>query len=328
MENAVKNTSKPKLMLIIGATGGIGKAVAEAAFKHGWKIRALTRRSDPATALKGTDVDIEWVHGDAMSAEDVLRAAQGVDCIVHAANPPKYRNWRGLALPMLANAIAAAKASDARLILPGNIYNFGADAWPLLSESSPQNPATRKGKVRVEMEQMMQQAAQQGARMMVVRAGDFFGGHGPSSWFAALMVSPGKPLSSVIFPGKKTVGHAWAYLPDVGETITRLASIEKNLAAFEVFHFGGHWTPNAIEMAESIRRANGNPKLPIRSLPWPIIYLVSPFVGFLREMIEMRYLWQVPLRLDNRKLVSTLGHEPHTVLDEAVKHSLRELACI
>jgi len=229
---------------------------------------------------------------------------------------------------MLSNAIAAAKATGARLIFPGNLYNFGADAWPLVSESSPQHPNTRKGMVRVEMEQMMQQAAQQGGRMMVVRAGDFFGSHGNSSWFSAVMIKPGKSVKSVNFPGERTVGHAWAYLPDLAETIARLAAMEKNLAAFEVFHFSGHWTPRAVEMAESIRRATGNPALPIRSVPWPVLYLASPFVRFLRELIEMRYLWQVPVQLDNRKLLSVLGEEPHTELDDAVRVSLRQLACI
>jgi len=45
-------------------------------------------------------------------------------------------------------------------------------------------------------------------------------------------------------------------------------------------------------------------------------------------LIEMRYLWQVPVQLDNRKLLSVLGEEPHTELDDAVRVSLRQLACI
>jgi len=55
---------------------------------------------------------------------------------------------------------------------------------------------------------------------------------------------------------------------------------------------------------------------------------LTPFVRVLREMREMRYLWQVPLQLDNRKLVALLGQEPHTPLDEAVRHSLIELGCL
>ena len=39
---------------------------------------------------------------------------------------------------MLRNAIAAARLSGARLIFPGNVYNYGADAWPVVGETSPQ----------------------------------------------------------------------------------------------------------------------------------------------------------------------------------------------
>jgi nucleoside-diphosphate-sugar epimerase len=45
----------------------------------------------------------------------------------------------------------------------------------------------------------------------------------------------------------------------------------------------------------------------------------------MRELWEMRYLWQVPMRLDNTKLVSILGNEPHTPAEEAVRASLTGL---
>jgi len=36
-------------------------------------------------------------------------------------------------------------------------------------------------------------------------------------------------------------------------------------------------------------------------------------------MLELRYLWQRPIRLDNTKLVAFLGTEPHTPIDGAVR---------
>jgi nucleoside-diphosphate-sugar epimerase len=321
-----------KTALVIGATGGIGGAAAQAFLARGWRVRALTRRPLAAGLLPGAPKGlsgIEWLPGDAMNQADVVRAAHGVDCIVHGANPPRYTRWRELALPMLANSIEAARVSGARLIFPGNVYNFGPDAWPVVNEQSPQHPTTRKGAVRVEMEQMLQRAAQtQGVRSMVVRAGDFFGGHSPSSWFSTLMVKPGQPVKVVRFPGQAEVGHAWAYMPDLAETMVRLAEVQQGRPDFDVFHFGGHWTPRTIDMAEAIRRAVGDPHLPIKALPWWLVYAAAPFVTMLREIIEMRYLWQVPLRLDNRKLLSVLGTEPHTPLDDAVRQSLRELGCL
>ena len=48
----------------------------------------------------------------------------------------------------------------------------------------------------------------------------------------------------------------------------------------------------------------------------------------LRELREMRYLWQVPLSMDNAKLLAVLGHEPHTPLDQAVQVTLEGLGCL
>ena len=54
-----------------------------------------------------------------MNAVDVVGATNGVSLIVHAVNPPGYRDWAKLVLPMLDSSIAAAKASGARILFPG-----------------------------------------------------------------------------------------------------------------------------------------------------------------------------------------------------------------
>jgi nucleoside-diphosphate-sugar epimerase len=320
--------SLQRTALVIGATGGIGGEVAHALIARGWRVRGLTRTPAMARTSAGWVGPVDWVAGDAMSQADVIAAADGAQILVHAANPPGYRNWRGLALPMLTNAIAAARTSGARLILPGNVYNYGPDAGTVVTETSPQNPLTRKGKVRVEMEQLLETAAEEGVRSLVVRAGDFFGPHQPASWFRDGMIKPGKPLTSVTYPGTPDAGHAWAYLPDLAETFARLADIETTLPAFERVHFSGQWLEHGIEIAHAIRRVAGNPKLPIKRLPWALFYLAAPFVTFLREALEMRYLWDRPLRLDNTKLVRLIGPEPHTPLDDAVRDTLIALGCL
>jgi len=314
--------------LIIGATGGIGSEVAKAFLARGWRVRALHRKPKDAARNFAWLGGIDWVQGDALNAADVARAAAGADLLFHGANPPGYQNWEGLAVPMLANSIAAAKASGARLLFPGNIYNFGPDAWPLLSETSPQHPQTRKGAIRVRMETMIRDMTRDGGKALIVRAADFFGPHAPGSWFGGALVKPGKPLRSITYPGPRAVGHAWAYLPDLAETIARLVENEGKLAPFESVHFAGHWFAEGVEMAEAIRRVAGQPALPIRGFPWPLLYLAAPFVRLFRELIEMRYLWRQPLRLDNRKLVALIGAEPHTPLDQALRATLIGLKCL
>jgi nucleoside-diphosphate-sugar epimerase len=313
----------PKVALVIGAAGGIGGATAAALAGHGWTVRGLTRRPQPANAT------IEWIPGDAMNAADVLGAAQGASLIVHAANPPGYRNWSTEVLPMIDNTIAAAKAVGARVVLPGTIYNFGADAFPTLREDSPQHPSTRKGAIRVEMENRLQAAARTGVPVLIVRAGDFFGPKTTgNSVFSAAMVRPGTPVKRVINPVRRGASHAWAYLPDVGETIARLMDREAELGAFESFNFSGYQL-EAGEMPAAIARAAGKPSLPVWPLPWFLIVALQPFVRLFREMAEMRYLWSKSISLDGSKLEAFLGHDlPATPLDTAVRNTLAGLGCL
>jgi nucleoside-diphosphate-sugar epimerase len=312
---------RPRTALVLGATGGIGGEAARQLRRGGWHVRALHR--DPARAAAGMP-GLEWVAGDAMNAADVLAAARGTSVILHGVNPPGYRRWSELVLPMMDNTIAAARATGARIVLPGTVYNFGPDAFPVLREDSPQHPVTRKGAIRVEMERRLERAADAGVRSLVVRAGDFFGPQAANNWFAAI-VKPGAPAQVIRNPGRDGVGHQWAYLPDVAATIVQLLERDDGTAVFERFHMDGHWDATGRALAEAIQRvvlAHTGRAPRIGRFPWALAMLASPFVPVLRELREMRYLWRLPLRMDNARLVAALGREPHTPLDEAVRATL------
>ena len=231
-------------------------------------------------------------------------------------------------MPMLSSTIAAARASGARVLLPGTIYNYGPDAFPVLREDSPQNPLTRKGAIRVDMERALREASTAGVRALVVRAGDFFGPAAGNNWFSEGLVRPGRPVGAITYPGRPGIGHAWAYLPDLARTMVQLLERESTLAAFESFHFRGHWDASGSEMVDAIRRVSGRPAAPVRRFPWPVVTLALPFVTLFREMREMHYLWQEPLQLSNERLVRVLGAEPHTSLEAAVRAALVGLGCL
>jgi nucleoside-diphosphate-sugar epimerase len=314
--------------LIVGATGSFGGHAAAALIHHGWTVRALARDPDAARAKAGPRMPIEWVAGDAMRAKDVIAAAAGVAVIVHAANPPGYRNWRGLAIPMLAATIAAAEASGARIVLPGNVYNYAPGSGARIAETAPQAPTTRKGRVRVEMEEMLQDAVGRGAKALVLRAGDFFGPAAPNSSLHWLVNRRGGRVKSVYAPGPGDVGHAYAYLPDLAETLARLLDRESELADFDTFHFAGHWLARNAELAAATRRAARDPAIPLKPFPYPLIYALSPFLETYRELLEMRYLWEKPIGLDDAKLRAFLGAIPETPFDIAVRESLADMGCL
>ena len=310
-----------QIALILGATGGVGGEVARLLVAQGWNVRALHRDPDKLSAFHKAS-GLSWHRGDVMSASDVASAATGIGVVVHAVNPPGYRNWGKLVLPMLDNTIAAAITNGARIILPGTVYNFGPDAFPDLHETSPQNPVTVKGRIRVEMENRLRAASLKGASTLIVRAVDFFGPKAGNNWFSQGLVKPGKPVTAITYPGRNGIGHQWAYLPDVAETIVRLLAKPEMLEPFAMFQMDGHWDADGTQMVDAIRKAVGNPKIKVRKSPWWLMRLLSPFVPLFRELLEMRYLWKVPIRMDNARLKTALGSEPHTPLDIAVRDTL------
>ncbi|WP_010094619.1 NAD-dependent epimerase/dehydratase family protein [Burkholderia ubonensis] len=324
---ATKGQHAERQVLVLGATGGIGGEVARQLRDAGWRVRALQRGLTDATAQRD---GLAWVRGDALDRDAVMQAARGCAVIVHAVNPPGYRRWSEWVLPMIDNTIAAAAAVGATVVLPGTVYNYGGDAFPVLHEDAPQHPSTRKGAIRVELERRLQDAAERGVRTIVVRAGDFFGPRAGNNWFSQGLVKPGQPLGAVSLPGRRGVGHQWAYLPDVARAMVELIARRETLAPFARFHLAGHWDADGTEMAQAIRRVaqRHGVRPALRRFPWWLVRAASPFVPTLRELLEMRYLWREPVRLDNARLIAVLGREPHTPLDAAVEATLVGLGCL
>lgn len=308
--------------LVLGATGGIGGEVAGRLKQRGWTVRALHRNAGAMDGLAG----IDWIQGDALAARDVADAAQGARLIVHAVNPPGYRDWQTLVLPMLENSIAAAQSTGARIVLPGTVYNYGPDVLPTPDETSAQNPVTPKGRIRAAMEQRLREEAGAGRiRALVVRAGDFFGPQAHNNWFSQGLVKPGRRPTAISYPGKPGIGHQWAYLPDVAETMVRLVE-HGTLDDFATFHMEGHWDADGTMMVGAIRKALSDPRLPVRRFPWFALRLAAPFSQLFRGLAEMKYLWDQPIRLSNGRLCAALGSEPHTPLDVAVAAALDGLS--
>ena len=307
-----------KKAIVIGANGAFGKSVANALKSKGWQVTGFMRSSKPTSLYDQT------IEGDAKNTEQVVSACAGRSLIIYGVNPP-YQEWTSNALPMLENTIAAAKTSGATILFPGNIYNYGPDAGELLTETSPQNPVSRKGKIRVAMERALAEAANDGVNTIVLRMGDFFGPGAVSTWFEAGLFGgkPGIP-KSIAYPGDLNIGHSWAYIPDIGEAAARLIDAHTP-SGFETFNFPGHFTKNGTELVDAINATmleKTGKTIPVKAFPWSFLQLVRPFIRMVNELFEMRYLWDVPHRLDGTKLTAVIGPLPQTPLNDAVRATL------
>lgn len=324
------NRAGDRTALVLGATGGVGGAIAARLIRGGWRVRALCRNADAATSGWRHDCPApQFLTGDAMDLASVIRAAtlgDGVAVIIHAVNPPGYRNWSSLVLPMIDNTLAAARAAGgARIVLPGTVYNYDPTLTSVIDENSPQNARTVKGKIRVALERKLAEATPE-VPSLIVRAGDFFGPGTRASWFAQAMVQPGQPVRKFTSMASG-IPHAYAYLPDLAAAFAGLLAIPERLRPHETVQFAGHWDATGTQVRDAVRRVVGR-DVPERAFPWWMMRLAAPFGGFPREALEIEPVWKHPMRLDDRRLVELLGVEPNTPLNEAIASTLADMGCL
>jgi nucleoside-diphosphate-sugar epimerase len=319
-------------VLILGARGRFGLAAARAFFDAGWRVLGQVR---PGAKLPA-DTGIEWLATDLNDTRTLLATARGAAVVLHAVNPP-YPQWGQQAQGALEQAITVATELKAMLMLPGNVYNFGATMPSVVQEDTPQQAHSRKGKIRVVMEQRMRQASEAGElRSVVIRAGDFFGS-GKGSWFD-LAVTKNLRKGELSYPGAWDVPTTWAYLPDLAQTFERVArcALAKpdRFKPFEVFHFKGYSLTGADWLAalEPVARDQGwlrpHASLKRGAMPWWLFKALGWAVPLFRELVEMQYLWHTPHALANDKLEALIGPEQHTPLAQAAQSALADLGLL
>ncbi len=281
-----------QIALILGASGRFGRNADRAFRKAGWTVRVFDRKTDR-----------------------LEQAARGADVIVNAWNPP-YTQWARLVPGLHRRVIEVAERTGATVIVPGNVYVFGADTPGPWSTDSPHLARNPLGRIRVDMEDAYRRSS---ARVINLRAGDFIDTCASGNWFDQVMIK-GLSKGRLVYPGNPDISHAWAYLPDLAATAVTLAEMRQDLPRFCDLPFAGY-TLTGREIAQSLSRVTGG-DVALKRMQWWPLQLACPFWRMAPHLLEMRYLWDVPHRLDDTALTTLIGPVPHTDLDQAMRTAI------
>ncbi|MBL0149984.1 MAG: NAD(P)H-binding protein [Ideonella sp.] len=306
---------KMAAVMVLGANGRLGHAAVQAFAAAGWQVWAQARQAPRQPLPKG----VTSVQADALDLPALRAAAPRLDLIVNALNP-HYTQWDALVPPLTSAVIQLAEATGGTIMLPGNVYNFGNQLPPVLTEQTPFADTNPKAGQRIRLEAALADAARRGVRSIVVRAGDFLGDSG--TW---LDLGLGRALKAgkVTHLAPEDVPHAWAYLPDLARVFVAVAERRAQLPAHAVLHYAG-LTLTGAELHRLIEGAMGKP-LQRASFPWWLMKLIAPVAAMPRALLEMRHLWLRPHRLDEARLVQLIGSVPHTPAEQVLRDSLAQL---
>ncbi|WP_226781996.1 epimerase [Oceaniglobus trochenteri] len=279
-------------VLILGATGRFGRHAAEAFWNAGWRVGLFDRA--------GGDLEAQ---------------ARGQDVIVNGWNPP-YQHWARDLPGLTERVIAAARVSGARVVIPGNVYVYGPKAPPVLGADTPHRAENPLGRQRIAMERAYRAA---GVRTLILRAGDFLDTEASGNWFDKIMIAR-LSRGRFSYPGGLEAPHAFAFLPDMARATVALCALEHRLKPFEDLGFAGYTlTGNAIGAAVS--RALGR-ELRVTPMPWAPLRALSPLWPMARHLCEMRYLWDMPHRIDGARFDALLPGFRPTPLDDALSQAI------
>lgn len=113
--------------LVTGATGMVGRHIAERLLADGWTVRAMVR--DTARSRELAALGVELVVGDVLDQPDFVRAAARCEIVFHAAAEIMTRGWeryRSVNVDGTRNAVSAAAAAHARLLQVSSVAVYGS----------------------------------------------------------------------------------------------------------------------------------------------------------------------------------------------------------
>ena len=250
-------------VLILGGNGKIGSHTAKAFAGADWTVRHYNRKTD-----------------------DMTQAAMGADVIINGLNPPMYHDWKRTIPAITEQVIAAAKASGATVIIPGNIYNFGIINGQI-DQTTPQYANSRKGQIRIAMENAYRAA---GVKTVVLRAGNFIDPDKNADVMSMLIMRDAKK-GKISYAGNPDAQQAYAYVPDWARAALALSEKRDELGIFTDLPFPGH-TFTLRDLTAKLGDLTGR-SFRLSAFPWWLMAAVSPFVEVAREMREMRYMYDM-----------------------------------
>ncbi len=281
-----------KNVLILGATGRFGRHAAEAFWNAGWHVRLFDRATD-----------------------DMSKVARGVDVIVNALNPP-YDEWETQVPQITSDVIGAAQTSGATVIIPGNIYGYGQELPSVIKPDTAKEAQNGLGRVRNVMEDTYRAA---GIKTIVLRAGDFIDTQASGNWFD-MIITAKLAKGKVVSPGPLDMEHAWAFLPDVARATVQLAEKRHTLEPFQEVLYPG-FAMSLRDMTKVLEEIVGR-SLKLTTMSWLPLMIASPFWRMGKHLLEMRYLWKKPHRVDDAQFNSILPKfvptDPLTALASAI----------
>ncbi|MDP3831931.1 MAG: SDR family NAD(P)-dependent oxidoreductase [Ignavibacteriaceae bacterium] len=306
---------KSKKHLIVGFTGGIGRATAKALVEKGESVIVFSRDREK-TEKYAEGLNVEIVSGDASDLNDLSRAAKDASTLYYCVNVP-YPMWYSQSRELLKASLQIAKQNQMKFIFPGNVYVYGKPQFNPVTEGHPHYPNSRKGRIRVEMENMIIQAGiKENLDYSIVRFPDFYGPYVVNGFSEQIFINALKGKKLKWF-GDKNVKTEFIFIEDAGKAMAIAGLSEKsNKQHFNVPGFSPITAKHFFEKLISLSGKKSSYSVLNSSF---LVSMAGLFNKMAYEFQEMMYLKQEELLLTGELFKYTFGQLPATDYETGIK---------
>jgi nucleoside-diphosphate-sugar epimerase len=305
------------MQTILGSGGTIGVELAKALHKYTNEIRLVSRNPKKVNA---TD---HLMSADLLNADDVRKAIQG-SSIVYITVGFQYnlKVWKNSWPKFIKDVIAACKEFNSKLVFFDNIYMYDPNFLNGMTEETPINPSSKKGKIRAEIAQLILDEVKAGKlTALIARSADFYGpGIKNSSMLNETVVKPlntGKKANLLSASGFK---HSYTYTPDAGRATAMLGNTPD--AYNQVWHLPTAANPlTSKEWVEAIAgELDVKPRFQVASKM--MVRIIGLFVPIMKEIVEMMYQYDRDYVFDSGKFEKHFNYKP-TSYTHGIKEMIR-----
>jgi nucleoside-diphosphate-sugar epimerase len=307
---------------IFGAAGSVGKGLAAELAKAGLPFRVVGRSEERLRRdFKLYEPLVNYHAADLNDAAAARSAASDIETIFYTVGVPYTQFALHPKLTRIALE-AAASAGVRRFVHVSTVYPYGIPQREFVDESHPRNPHTFKGRMRKEQEDLVFAAdGRNGMRATILRPPDFYGPHAELSYVRAIFDAALKgDRASVI--GPIDTPHQFIYVPDVAKTLWALS--EKDEAYGNAWNLAGPGLISTRRFAELVFAEVGQRPRLLAANKF-MLRVLGLFNPFLREVVEMHYLWTTPVKLDDTRIRRLLPDLYKTPYEDGIRATIQSM---
>lgn len=301
---------------VVLGTGAIGRAVMNELVTRGESVCMVNRSGKMDEAPAGVEVLAADLY-DSAKVKEVTRGAKAV----YQVSQPRYFEWTTKFMPLQNAIIDGMAGSGAKLVLVENLYMYGETEGKPMTEDTPHNAHTRKGKARSALSHAAFEAHRTGkVQVTAGRGSDFFGPWGlMTSAMGARTFYPMIAGKGAGLVGNVDVPHTHTYIPDFGKALVILGEREEaNGQAWHVPNDNPRVTQR--EMAQMIADELGVP-LKFSAMGKTMMMIGGLFIPEAKESVEMMYEFEKPFIVDSSRFEKTFGMKA-TPMKDAIKETV------